>query len=218
VTTPPLNGPSVATAEGDRPRLLDLFCCEGGAGKGYAEAGFEVFGVDLFRHKDERGRLVGPTQSRYPFPSHQGDALEFLAEHGGEFDAIHASPPCQAYSITKHSHGNTHPELVDVTRALLVASGRPWVMENVPGAPMPGALVLCGSEFFLRAYDTDGRLLALRRHRLFESSPAARTTIERLPSTRRVLMSRGGCAHSMRSLLTLLSLLDERRTTMHPAK
>ena len=144
-----------------RPRLLDAFCCEGGAGKGYMDAGFDVTGVDL----------EGRVGKRYPGTFVQGDAIAYIHEHGKRFDAIHASPPCQAYSITKHTHSTEHPELVEPARAALVASGRPWVMENVVGAPLANPLVLCGSEFdSLRATDTDGRRLFLRRHRLFESN------------------------------------------------
>ena len=125
---------------------------------GYARAGFDVVGVDIEDHAD-----------RYPFEFHQADAIKFLSEHGGDFDAIHASPPCQAYSITKHLPGTGgHPELVDVTREGLQRSGRPWIMENVPGAPMPRAVVLCGSMFGLGVVCDDGTYRQLRRHRLFE--------------------------------------------------
>lgn len=139
-------------------RLLDLFCCEGGAAQGYADAGFEVVGVDI------------EPQPRYPFEFHQADAIEYLIEHGHEFDAIHASPPCQAYSVTKHSHSVEHPELIEPTREALVATGKPWVIENVVGAPLRDPLLLCGSMFNLWAEDEDGTPLVLRRHRLFESS------------------------------------------------
>lgn len=141
--------------------MLDLFCCEGGAGKGYADAGFEVFGVDLER------------QRRYPFEFHQADALDVLA--GGvldldSFDAIHASPPCQAYSITKHSHQKKHVELIEPVRDALIRLGKPYVIENVPGAPLRDPLTLCGTEFGLRTTDVDGEVLWLKRHRLFESN------------------------------------------------
>jgi DNA (cytosine-5)-methyltransferase 1 len=144
----------------DRPRLLDLFCCEGGAGAGYAAAGFEVVGVDL------------EPQPRYPFEFHQADALAYLTEHGHRFDAIHASPPCQdhsALSSRTDDHGTAH--LLPDTRAALVALGKPWIMENVPGAPMPAAVLLCGSMFGLGALCGDGRYRQLRRHRLFEHHP-----------------------------------------------
>lgn len=141
-----------------RPRLLDLFCCEGGAGMGYHRAGFDVVGVDI------------TPQPRYPFDFVQADALEYIAEHGAEFDAIHASPPCQRYSALSTLHDTEHPDLVDPTRAALIATGRPWIMENVPGAPMPAAVMLCGSMFGLGAQCRDG-WRGLRRHRLFEHHP-----------------------------------------------
>ena len=159
-----------------RPKLLDLFCCEGGASDGYRRAGYDVYGIDLFdKH----------TQRRYPFPSFKGDAIlalarllagEFITFSNGEalsladFSAIAASPPCQAYSITKHSHNNEHPDLVAPVRWLLKSTGLPYVMENVPGAPLVNPLTLCGTEFNLVAQDIDGRLLHLKRHRLFESN------------------------------------------------
>lgn len=133
-------------------RLLDLFCGAGGCAVGYHRAGFsEIVGVDI------------RPQPRYPFTFVQGDALEYLREHGREFDAIHASPPCQRYSICRHVHGNgdEHPDMVNATREGLQASGRPWVIENVPGAPLVGwPIELCGLMFGLRVL----------RHRLFESS------------------------------------------------
>ena len=142
------------------PRLLDLFCCEGGAAMGYQRAGFEVVGVDLER------------RPRYPFEFHQGDALEFLEAHAGDFDAVHASPPCQAYSITRHAHGKAHPDLVGPTRAALEATGLPYVIENVPGAPLRDYVTLCGAAMGCEALDVDSRRLVLRRHRLFESNVA----------------------------------------------
>ena len=157
-----------------RPRLLDLYCCEGGAAAGYARAGFDVVGVDL----DPR------FAKRYPFEFHAGDAIEFVKAHGHEFDAIHASPPCQAYSITKHTHSNTHPMLIDPTRDALIATGRPYVIENVVGAPLRDPLMLCGSEFDLTTTDTDGLPLRLERHRLFESNI--------------FLLGNGGCRHDKR--------------------
>ena len=140
-------------------RLLDLFSGAGGCARGYAAAGFQVFGVDT-----NSARL-----RHYPYPHHRGDALEYAAAHGREFDVIHASPPCQLYSITRHTHSKAHPDLLAPTRDLLRGIGRPYVIENVPGAPMPDAMVLCGTMFNLVATDLDGRQLYLRRHRLFES-------------------------------------------------
>ena len=152
-----------------RPRILDLFSGAGGAGYGYHLAGFDVVGVDI------------EPQPRYPFEFHQADALEYLAEHWQGFDAIHASPPCQAYSITANAHTVEHPDMVEPTRDALDATGLPWVMENVEGAPLVAPLLLCGTEFGLRAPDVDGVPLALKRHRLFESNVW--------------LMGAGGCAH-----------------------
>lgn len=132
-------------------RLLDLFCGGGGAGMGYHLAGFEVVGVD-----------VAP-QPHYPFDFHQADALEFVAAHGHEFDVIHASPPCQAYTIARNirTSRKDHAQLVEPTREALVASGKPYVIENVPGAPLRDAIMLCGTMFRLGVF----------RHRLFECNP-----------------------------------------------
>lgn len=136
-----------------RPRLLDLFCCAGGAAMGYHRAGFEVVGVDI------------EPQPNYPFKFHQADALEFAREYGHGFDAIHASPPCQAFTNAWKINRNVHPDLIAPVRGLLQASGKPYVIENVEGAPLHQPLMLCGGMFpGLRVY----------RHRLFEASfPAA---------------------------------------------
>jgi DNA (cytosine-5)-methyltransferase 1 len=130
--------------------LLDTFCGAGGAAMGYHRAGFEVVGVDI------------APQPHYPFEFHQADALDFIADHGHEFDVIHASPPCQAYSRTK-SLPNTkqHPTLIEPTRQALKTTGRPYIIENVPGAPLHNPVTLCGLAFSLQVF----------RHRLFETSP-----------------------------------------------
>jgi DNA (cytosine-5)-methyltransferase 1 len=131
------------------PRLLDLFCGAGGCSMGYARAGFEVVGVD---HKP---------QPRYPFSFHQADALEYLRLHGADFDVIHASPPCQAYSALRHLHPDKqYPDMIDSTRKLLIELGVPWIIENVPGASLRFSVQLCGSAFRLR----------VRRHRRFQAS------------------------------------------------
>lgn len=132
------------------PRLLDLFCCQGGAAAGYAHAGFDVVGVDI------------EPQPRYPFEFHRGDALEFLSAHHGEFDAFHASPPCQDHSVSRHSAGRDHGTgwLLAATIEAFTALGKPWVVENVGGARMRAAVTLCGSVFGL----------GLHRHRRFETS------------------------------------------------
>jgi DNA (cytosine-5)-methyltransferase 1 len=133
-------------------KLLDLFCCQGGAAMGYHRAGFEVVGVDIV------------AQPRYPFEFHQGDALEYLAAHGHEFHAIHASPPCQRYSeSTPVKHREAHPDLIGPTRDALLALDKPFAIENVDGARflLHNPLLLCGSMFGLD----------LRRHRWFELWP-----------------------------------------------
>ncbi len=129
-------------------RILDLFCGAGGAAVGYYRAGFEVVGVD-----------INP-QPHYPFEFYQGDALTYPTK---DFDAIHASPPCQAYSslrfIGKQEH-KEHPALIVPVREMLQASGLSFVIENVQGAPLISPIVLCGQFFGL----------GVRRHRLFEVS------------------------------------------------
>ncbi len=134
-------------------RLLDLFCGAGGAAMGYHRAGFdEIIGVD------------NRPQPHYPFKFVLGDALAPPFDLH-DFDAIHASPPCQAYSVMKSlKHTREHPDLVASTRAMLQASDTLWVMENVPGAPLRATVMLCGSMFGLRS--TGERYL--RRHRYFE--------------------------------------------------
>jgi len=137
-----------------KPKILDLFCGAGGCAAGYSRAGFDVVGVDLH------------PQPYYPFEFYQADALDYLAEHGCEFDAIHASPPCQAYSVLSHLSRPGHKALVVETRAGLIASGKPYIIENVPGAPLLAPLLLCGSMFGLKTESG----AQLRRHRLFETS------------------------------------------------
>lgn len=128
-------------------RLLDLYCCEGGAAMGYGRAGFDVVGVD---HKP---------RPRYPFPCIQADALDYVRQHGHEFDAIHASPPCQAYSRNRHVwKTHSHPELIEPTRDALRATGRPYVIENVEGAPLIADMTiwLKGTMFGLRVFRKRG--------------------------------------------------------------
>jgi DNA (cytosine-5)-methyltransferase 1 len=150
-----------------RPRLLDAYCCEGGASMGYRRAGFEVFGVDKFELYSQR---------RYPFPSHKGDAVEFIKEHGHRFDAIAGSPPCQKHTAGTRAQDRTrYEDWIARTRDAMVATGKPYVIENVVGAPLlhprGGSLImLCGRQFDLTAWDSDGVKLHLDRHRLFESN------------------------------------------------
>jgi len=136
-------------------RLLDLYCKAGGASKGYADAGFEVVGIDIKKQK------------RYPFEFIQADCLEILQDldYLRTFDLIAASPPCQTHSRTKHlrdAQGGTTTkiDLIPQTREALIASGKPYVIENVPGAPLIKPVQFCGSSFGLK----------VRRHRLFESN------------------------------------------------
>lgn len=152
----------------DKPLCLDLFSGAGGCARGYQMAGFYVVGVDIKPQK----RYVGDDFL-------VGDALEVLRRliDGGSivgnrvyrlenFSLIHASPPCQGYSVTIHIHKNSskkksHPKLIEPTRELLQTTGKPYVIENVPGAPLNGNLLLCGTMFGLRVI----------RHRIFETYP-----------------------------------------------
>jgi len=132
-----------------RPLVLDLFCGAGGMGTGLYRAGFDVLGVDLVE------------QPRYPFDFVRADALTFPL---AGFDAVHASPPCQAYSeATGERCRDRHPRLIEPIRERLVAYGRPAVIENVPRAPLVGP-ILCGTMFGLVT-----ETLELRRHRRFEA-------------------------------------------------
>jgi DNA (cytosine-5)-methyltransferase 1 len=135
-----------------RPRLLDLFCGAGGAAMGYAQAGFQVIGIDI------------DPQPSYPFEFHRDDALEFLTapEWPVTFDVIHASPPCQRYANVTRWRGNPddHPDVLDATLDALRARSIPWVVENVPEAIPNPDLILCGSMFGL----------SVQRHRHFLSS------------------------------------------------
>ncbi len=130
-------------------RLLDLFCGAGGAAMGYHRAGFDdIVGID------------NVPQPNYPYMFIQADAVAFMDAmlDGREdiaYDLIHASPPCQRWSPSAHYD---HPDLVTPTRELLTLIGRPYVIENVPQAPIRRDLQLCGSMFGL----------AIRRHRDFE--------------------------------------------------
>jgi DNA (cytosine-5)-methyltransferase 1 len=146
-------------------RLLDLFCGAGGAAMGYHRAGFDdITGVDI------------KPQKHYPFRFILGDALDYCLQHGAEYDAIHASPPCQAFSAMRvMANARPHADLLTPTRKLLITLGKPFVIENVEQAPMeihPPSLLttlngvtLCGSMF-----DLQTERYQLRRHRLFEST------------------------------------------------
>lgn len=136
-------------------RLLDLFCGAGGAAVGYHRAGFEVVGVDL------------ELQPGYPFQLILGDALRVLDGHRelvANVDAIHASPPCQTFSAYRRKDPTTvgarYQDLIVETRTILNATGMPYIIENIPTAPLLRPVQLCGSSFGLD----------VRRHRLFESN------------------------------------------------
>lgn len=132
-------------------RLLDLFCCAGGAAMGYHQAGFEVVGVDI------------DPQPNYPFEFVQADAMTLSPCWLGSFDVIHASPPCQGYSVLakRTGTGDRWVKLIPAVRRMLASTGLPYVIENVVGAPLRDPVVLCGTMF-------EG--LRVIRHRLFESN------------------------------------------------
>lgn len=154
--------------------LLDLYCCQGGASRGYADAGWSPVGIDI------------DPQPRYPFPFHQGDAIEAMAtlvrgdslpfvdpdgqvQHLwlSDITAAHASPPCQARTKAQKIRGNEHPNLIAPTRDLLIKAGLPYVIENVVPEnadtdpdPLIDPMMLCGAMFGIETY----------RHRLFETN------------------------------------------------
>lgn len=152
-----------------RPLLLDLFCCQGGAAMGYHRAGFDVLGVDI------------DPQPNYPFRFVQADALQFLASARlTSIAAIHASPPCEfattmsaRWRVRGGTIADTHVNLLTPTLTMLRQLGKPYVVENVPGAKryMRPTLLLHGGMFGL----------GVHRPRFFESSelilaPRARQT------------------------------------------
>ena len=171
-----------------RPKLLDLYCCEGGASRGFAWAGFDVYGVDLF---------VDFSQDRYPYPSAKGDALTIMhhllagasvafkhkdgrVEWLGldDFAAWVGSPPCQAScALTKGTNkGREYINLIPQTRELFAASGLPTVIENVQGSDLRRDLTLCGEMFGL----------GVIRHRYFEISGFEATAPAHRPHRGRV--------------------------------
>ena len=165
-----------------KPRLLDLYCCEGGCSVGYDRAGFEVYGLDLFEDY---------TRKRYPFPAYRGDAIQALKwllddrsitfDNGvsldlGDIAVITASPPCQHATVATsalRSEGKEYVRLIEPTRELLIETGKPYVIENVKGADLVNPIELCGCMFGedgMNALDTDGIRLYLQRARGFESN------------------------------------------------
>jgi DNA (cytosine-5)-methyltransferase 1 len=153
-------------------KILDLFCGAGGAGRGYMDAGFDVTGVDIAAQPDYPGTFI------------QGDALAYLAAHGHGYDAIHASPPCQASSaLSKGTNkGNYYLNLIPATRALLALHNVPTVIENVQGSDLRRDLTLCGEMFGL----------GVIRHRYFEVSGFAALPTPHKPHRGRVAGWRHG--------------------------
>jgi C-5 cytosine-specific DNA methylase len=143
--------PECSTVSSRKPRLLDLFCCAGGASTGYSSAGFDVTGVDI------------QEQPNYPLPFIRADALDLDPGFIASFDAVHASPPCQAFSdlARRNNNGDKWPRLIEPIRELLIRAGVPYIIENVDGAPLVNAVVLCGTMF---------PQLRVLRHRLFEAN------------------------------------------------
>lgn len=129
-------------------RILDLYCGGGGCSCGYYRAGFECVGVD-----------INP-QPNYPYKFIRADAIEYLTKHGKDFDVIHASPPCQRFTRAQRLQKRRHADLLTPTVKAIKSVGVPWVVENVPGAPLVGAVTLCGLSLGC----------GVKRHRLFLSS------------------------------------------------
>ena len=157
-----------------RPAALDLFCCGGGAGKGLSDAGYKtVIGVDCIDHKASYNAAA--PGMRFVL----GDVLDLTPDDLKVFDVVWASPPCQAFCtmipkaqrekhLAKWNARGKHLDLIPQTRALLVASGRPYIIENVPSAPLNRPIKLCGTMFGLGVF----------RHRMFESNVAIRAPCE----------------------------------------
>jgi len=141
--------------------LLDLFCGEGGAAMGYFRAGFRtIIGVDSNAN----------ALKRYPFDGYGGDWAQGLAAFGDQADLIHASPPCQRYSAAvRNDRKESHPDLIEPVREALRATGKPYVIENVPCAPLIDPAELCGCMFGLGA-EYMGKRFAIYRPRLLEAN------------------------------------------------
>lgn len=106
-------------------KLLDLYCGEGLAAWGYWRSGrfSEIVGLD-----------INPELStRYAFDFVCGAAQALTYDFLDQFDFIHASPPCQAYSHATPDKSK-HMRLITGTHLMLHASGKPYVIENVEGS------------------------------------------------------------------------------------
>lgn len=134
-----------------KPVLCDGCCCAGGATRGYQRAGFYVVGIDNRQQPNYCGDKF-----------YQDDILTYLEKNWHNADVFHVSPPCQRYSAMQHIKKNKekYPDLIDPIRQLLISTGKPYVIENVVGAPLRIDLMLCGSFFGL----------GMIRHRIFESN------------------------------------------------
>ncbi len=156
-SSPPDPDTDIQERRGRTLKILDLYCKAGGASAGYARAGFEVVGVDI------------EDQPNYPYKFIKMDAIEFLKTQDiSEYDAIHASPPCQAHTRAKHLSAarnggkyRDHKDLIQATRELLQKSGKPYVIENVVGAPLIKPIALNGTQF---------KNIYTQRRRMFESN------------------------------------------------
>jgi DNA (cytosine-5)-methyltransferase 1 len=147
------------------PVVLDLFCGAGGVAHGYRRAGFRVIGADI----EDHGRAYAQIGGEF----HQLPWETALDRFAAAADIIHASPPCQRYSIASRCRPGLaakYPDLIPPVRTALLATGKPYVIENVEGAPLIDPLMLCGSMFGLSAEFGRHGLVGLQRHRLFESS------------------------------------------------
>jgi DNA (cytosine-5)-methyltransferase 1 len=149
-----------------RPKLLETHGCQGGAHAGYVRAGWDVTGVDI----DKRHARY------YPGELIIADAATYIREHGHEYDAIHASPPCQWYTrgnAKGRATGNSKwSRSIPPIREALLSTGRPYVLENVTDAAwdMRNPVALCGCMFNLSTIDTDGVRIHLKRERMFETN------------------------------------------------
>jgi len=137
-----------------RPRLLDLFCCEGGAAMGYHMAGFFVVGMD----QDWQPNYPFFMRRERLFDEQEGAFAQWVREN---FDAVHASPPCQKHTDLARQSKRDYPCFIEATRRVLRMTGLPYVIENVEGSPLISPVRLCGTMF---------PELRVLRHRLFETN------------------------------------------------